>query len=214
MAILSSFLFVIEVMRFSYYIKGEEVVLMQKTNKILKLTLAAMFLSLALVIPLLTGQIPQLGSILCLIHIPIFICGFVCGPKYGLLIGLLAPLLRNMLFSTPVLYPNAIVMAFELSTYGFLSGMLYALLNRKQKPNLFLSIVVLVVAMLVGRLVWGTIYYLLTLLDGSLTFTASMFLSSAFLTAWPGIILQIILIPSLIYSLENLNVLTKFTTRF
>lgn len=52
---------------------------MKKRNDIKKLTLSAMFLALAFVMPFLTGQIPQIGSMLCPMHIPVLLCGFFCG---------------------------------------------------------------------------------------------------------------------------------------
>ena len=45
--------------------------LKMKRNEIMKLTLSAMFLALAFVMPFLTGQIPQIGSMLCPMHIPV-----------------------------------------------------------------------------------------------------------------------------------------------
>ena len=44
-----------------------------------KLTLSAMFMAIAFVLPFLTGQIPQIGSMLCPMHIPVLLCGFFCG---------------------------------------------------------------------------------------------------------------------------------------
>ena len=67
---------------------------MNNRNKILRLVFAAMFLALAYVMPFLTGQIPEIGSMLCPMHIPVLLCGFICGWPWGLLVGLIAPLLR------------------------------------------------------------------------------------------------------------------------
>ena len=47
--------------------------------RVLKLTYSALYLAIALVLPFLTGQIPQIGSMLCPMHIPALLCGFVCG---------------------------------------------------------------------------------------------------------------------------------------
>ena len=52
---------------------------MKKLSNTRTLTLAAMFLALAFVLPFLTGQIPQIGSMLCPMHIPVLLCGFICG---------------------------------------------------------------------------------------------------------------------------------------
>ena len=55
-----------------------------------KLTLSALFLALGLVLPLITGQIPQIGKMLLPMHIPVLLCGMVCGWPYGLAVGCLA----------------------------------------------------------------------------------------------------------------------------
>ena len=60
-----------------------------------QITLSAVFLALALILPFFTGQIPQFGQMLLPMHLPVLICGFVCGWRQGLLVGFLAPLLRS-----------------------------------------------------------------------------------------------------------------------
>ena len=50
---------------------------MKKMN-VKDLVLASMFLAVALVIPFLTGQIPEIGTMLCPMHIPVLLCGFFC----------------------------------------------------------------------------------------------------------------------------------------
>ena len=52
-------------------------------KNIQKLTYSALYLAIALVLPFLTGQIPQIGSMLCPMHIPALLCGFVCGWGWG-----------------------------------------------------------------------------------------------------------------------------------
>ena len=159
-------------------------------KKTFRLVLAAMFLALAMVLPFITGQIPQIGSMLCPMHIPVLLCGFFCGPVYAAAVGFVAPLLRFVLFGMPPLVPTGIAMCFELAAYGAVAGLLYTKLP-KTKANIYVS---LIGAMLAGRLVWGlarTVLYGF----GKGTFGFNAFLSGAFLTAIPGIILHIILIP-------------------
>ena len=64
------------------------------SRRIRRMTYAALYLAIALVLPFLTGQIPEIGSMLCPMHIPALLCGFVCGWPYGLAVGAIAPLLR------------------------------------------------------------------------------------------------------------------------
>ena len=97
-----------------------------KTNTSLKnLVLAAMFMALGFVLPFLTGQIPQIGNMLCPMHFPVFLCGLICGWQYGAVVGFVLPLARSLLLTMPPMYPQAISMAFELLTYGLVAGLLY-----------------------------------------------------------------------------------------
>ena len=93
----------------------------RKSSHVRRLTYAALFLALALVLPFLTGQIPRIGSMLCPMHFPALLCGFVCGWPYGLAVGLIAPVLRSALFGMPPMYPTAVAMALELAAYGAVS---------------------------------------------------------------------------------------------
>lgn len=54
------------------------------SEEIRKITYSALYLAIALVLPFLTGQIPEIGSMLCPMHIPVLLCGFVCGWPWGL----------------------------------------------------------------------------------------------------------------------------------
>lgn len=170
----------------------------QKSPRFLPLVLSAMCLALCMVLPLLTGQIPQVGSALCPMHIPVLLCGLLCGPFYGLAVGAVAPLLRFVLFGMPPLFPTGTAMCFELAAYGFLSGWLCRLLPRKP---LWLYIT-LIAAMLGGRVVWGLAQLVLLGLSGK-SFTLAMFLAGAFTNALPGIILHIVLIPPLVLALRK-----------
>lgn len=169
----------------------------QKTN-VKRLVLSAMFLALAFVLPFLTGQMKQIGNMLCPMHIPVLLCGFFCGGPWGLAVGFLAPLLRSFVLGMPKLFPNAICMAFELATYGFMAGVLHNRLPKK-KINVYIS---LLCSMITGRLVWGLVMFGCLGLDAS-KFGFSAFLTSSVLNSIPGIIVQLVLIPILVITLHK-----------
>ncbi|WP_458407040.1 ECF transporter S component [Anaerotignum sp.] len=168
---------------------------MKKTIDSKKLTLSGMFLALALVMPFLTGQIPQIGSMLCPMHFPVLLCGFFCGGPWGLLVGIIAPLLRSAIFGMPPLFPTAFCMAFELAVYGMVAGHLYRLLP-KEKWAVYVS---LVCAMILGRIVWGIVM----LVCVGAEFGMAAFVAGAVTTALPGIILQLVLIPAIVIVMKK-----------
>ena len=176
---------------------GWQVIIMRKTLN--KLTLTAMFLAIGIVLPFFTGQIPQIGSALLPMHIPVLLCGFICGWQWGLAVGFILPLLRFMLFGMPPIYPYGLAMAFELAAYGFLSGLLYSKAPWQCIKMLYRC---MIAAMVGGRLVWGAVMCLLLGL-GENGFGWAAFISGAFLNAIPGIILQLVFIPAIMLTLDK-----------
>ena len=176
---------------------------MKKTNVRL-LVLAALFLALAMVLPLITGQIPEIGQALSPMHIPVLLCGFICGPLYGAAVGFVSPLLRFAIFGRPPIFPTGVAMAFELLTYGAISGILYKKLPRR----VYTVYIALIAAMLAGRVVWGAVRLIIAGLSSS-AFSWSMFVAGAFTNAVPGIICHIILIPIIILALEKAGLVRK-----
>jgi len=170
-----------------------------KRNNIHNLSLSAMFLALTFLLPLLTGQIPQLGERFCPMHLPVFLCGYLCSGTWGLAVGFIAPLLRSVTVGVPApFFPKAFSIAFELAAYGFISGSLYRLLPKK-KSNLYLS---LVVSMVLGRLVRGFVQLCCVGLDVT-EYTFSAFWTVSVVNALPGIIIQLLLIPVLVTAAEK-----------
>ncbi len=173
---------------------------MKKQKSIQNLTLSAMFLALAFVLPFFTGQIPKIGAMLCPMHIPVILCGFVCGGPWGLVVGFAAPLLRSFIVGMPTLFPKAVAMAFELATYGLMSGILYKALPKK-RGSIYLS---LIISMIAGRLVWGFVQLCCVSFNVS-AFGISAFWAGAVANAVPGIIIQLIFIPLIIMTVQKQN---------
>lgn len=172
---------------------------MKNHKKLLRMVLAAFFLALAYVMPFMTGQIPEIGSMLCPMHLPVLLCGFVCGWPWGLIVGLVAPVFRSLLTGGfPPMFPTAVCMAFELATYGAVAGLMHKILPKK-KVSIYCS---LVIAMLLGRLVWGVAMMICMGASGG-TFTFAAFLAGAITNAIPGIIVQLILVPILVVLIEK-----------
>lgn len=163
-----------------------------------RLVLAAVFLALAFVLPVITGSVPAIGNMLCPMHIPVLLCGFVLGAPWGAAVGICAPLLRSALLGMPPLMPIGIGMVFELAVYGAVSGFCW----RRVRHTLPALYAVLLAAMTAGRLVWGVVRFVLAGLTGT-AFPLSAFVSGALLTALPGIAAQLVLIPLILTALQK-----------
>lgn len=174
----------------------------QNNLTVRRMVSAALCLALCMVLPFLTGQIPQIGSALSPMHIPVLLAGFLCGPWWAMAVGAAAPLLRFALFGMPPIFPTGVAMCFELAAYGLVSGLLYARLPKKT-ANIYVS---LVAAMLTGRVVWGIARAALSGVAGQ-PFTWAAFLAGAFVNAVPGIILHILLVPVIVLALRRAGVM-------
>lgn len=164
-----------------------------------KIVLAGMFIAIGIVLPFLTAGNPQLGNMFLPMHLPVLVAGYVVGWPLGLLVGFITPLLRSVMFGAPPLIPIALSMAFELAAFGAATGFFYRLLPKK-KINIYVT---LVIAMVVGRVVSALAN--MTLLGFGLreSYNFQIFLAGAFVNAWPGLILQIILVPVLVFALQK-----------
>lgn len=166
---------------------------------VLNLCLSAMFVAIGIVLPFVTGQIPQIGSMLLPMHLPVLLCGLICGWQYGAVVGFILPPLRYVLFGMPPIFPTGVSMAFEMAAYGLLVGLLYSRSKWKCVLSLYRS---LILAMIGGRIVWGVVRVICSGVSGN-PFTWKLFLSGAFLTAIPGIILQLVFIPLVMIALDR-----------
>lgn len=167
-------------------------------QKIYDLVLAAMFLAIGIVLPIFTGQIPQIGRMLLPMHLPVLLCGLICGWQYGGAVGFVLPVLRYAMFGIPPM-PNGLAMAFELAAYGIIVGLVYSRSRWQCVISLYRA---LLIAMVGGRLVWAAARVIMTGV-AQVPFTWEIFLADAFLSAIPGIILQLIFIPVLMVALDR-----------
>lgn len=178
-----------------------------KKENVKNLVLSSMFFCLGLVLPFLTGQIPKIGNMLLPMHIPVLLCGLICGWRYGGVVGFFLPTVRSLIFGMPVFFPNAVGMAFELLTYGILSGLIFGKSRRHNILSLYFSLAVTVVC---GRLVWATAQVIMLGL-GEDGFSFALFVTKGFVNAFPGLILQFILIPTIMMIFKKATPTLKTT---
>lgn len=180
-----------------------------KREDIRKMVIAAMLLAIGYMLPFLTMQIKTIGNMFLPMHLPVMLAGFILGWQYGLAVGFILPVTRSLLFGMPQLYPSAIAMSFELATYGVCIGILYWIFGKKGILAVYAA---LIPSMLIGRAVWGMAMIVLMKLNDS-AFAFKVFLTQAFANAFPGIILQLILIPAIMLVLDKTRLVRFGRTR-
>jgi len=173
---------------------------MQTMNSVRRMTLSAVCIALCVVLPIAFHSIPDAGSVFLPMHIPVLICGMICGWPYGLLCGLLGPLTSSVLTGMP---PVAFLpaMMVECGTYGLVSGLVLKFIRTKSTyADLYVA---LIVAMLAGRVVSG--------IAKALIFTPglamSAWITASFVTALPGILIQLLFLPSVVLTLMKARVI-------
>lgn len=177
----------------------------------LSITTTALFIALGLTLPILFHTTGVSGRLFLPMHIPVLLCGLICGPYMGALCGAVVPILSS-LTGMPVLFPVGLSMSLELAVYGAVGGLCMRIFRRYPALEKIYPVLSLLVAMLIGRGVGGIASALFYALAG-MEYSFQIFLSGAFITALPGIILQLLLIPSILYFLKRSGVLEKYLPR-
>ena len=167
---------------------------MKKTNKI---TIGAMCLAIGIMFPQVTHFLPEFASKLSLMHIPVYVAGIICGPLYGLFVGVFSPLFSMLFFNMPKI-PSCYSMMIELGAYGLFSGLFFRLI--KTKSDLFNIYSSLIISMLIGKLIYGVCNALI-FKAGEYSF--AIWISAAFINGILGIILHLIIVPSICFFLKK-----------
>ena len=178
-----------------------------KKQKTMILVLAGLFLALGLLLPMALGHwtgIPRFGMIFLPMHIPILLCGLICGYRWGAIVGFIVPLLSFFIFAMPPFIAIALWMAFELAVYGLVAGIVI------KKANMFIA---LIVAMVCGRIVLAISQAIIISITGEFAFISyfavGVFLTETFITALPGIAIQLVLIPAVMIALKKARLLPE-----
>lgn len=152
----------------------------------------------------------NVASLVSAMHLPIFLAGILCGNTLGLVAGLITPVVSFLCSGRPS-FPNQLVpMVVELVVYGFLCGYLRSIFV-KGKTEKFATVISLVIAMIVGRLL-SSLASTLILYSVDVPFAVAWWTSfiHKFTSTWVGIIIQLALVPSTLLALKRNGVLLKY----
>lgn len=176
----------------------------RSNGDLLRLILAGILIALALVLPLLIGDVQVMNQGISPMHIPAMIAGLTCGPLWGAVVGIVSPLLRGFIFGKPVFPVGSVPMALELAVYGAVCGALYLLQRRrgKDRPHLPMIYLAMVVAMLLGRCAGGIGKVIVTGMQGN-GYSFPTFIAAYFTGTWVGAIIHLVLVPAVVTALER-----------
>ncbi|MBQ9950973.1 MAG: ECF transporter S component [Clostridia bacterium] len=165
-------------------------------SSIKKICVTAIMIALCCILPTMF-HMAGLGTAFSPMHIPVLLCGLICGGWYGLFCGVAGPILSSLLTGMPGA-SMLLSMVPELIAYGLITGLAMRLIRTgKLTADLYIS---LIIAMLAGRVVGGIAKALVFMGSGE-AFTLSVWVSSYFVTALPGIICHLIVVPVLVMAL-------------
>lgn len=167
-----------------------------------QLVRAALLIAIGLILPQVFHSIQNVGSIFLPMHIPVLIGGFILNPYYALCVGIVTPILSSVFTGMPPI-PSLYVMILELASYG----LFIPLLHNNVKIGVYPS---LIGGMLAGRVISIIGNYLILHILMSRSFSITTVAVGLFIKGIPGIVIQIILIPLIVYALKrNLNMVVN-----
>jgi niacin transporter len=158
------------------------------------ISLTGLLLATGVIFPFIFHQFGIAGRIFLPMHVPVFLAGLILGPWAGLLVGALSPGLSAVMTGMPPA-ALAIPMTPELAVYGLVSGLLF----RGTRTGLYVS---LLGAMILGRLVWLPMAVFIAPLLGFPGRTLVVALAAQ-VVGWPGIVLQLLLVPPIVLKLRT-----------
>ncbi len=176
---------------------------MQKMSAVKKSILTAVCIALCVVLPQAFHAVPNAGSIYLPMHIPVLLCGLICGWPYGLLCGLAGPALSALITGMP---PAAVLpgMMVECGVYGLAAGLIMQFVHtQKVYADLYIS---LIGAMLLGRVASGIAK---ALIFSAGSYSMASWVAGSFVTALPGIIIQLVLLPSIVFALMRAHLIPE-----
>lgn len=180
-------------------------ILMNQLSSVKRATMTAICIALCYVLPLAFHALGG-GTYFSPMHIPVLLCGLVCGPGYGLFCGLAG----SLICSTTGM-PNVTQLPYflpELMTYGLMCGLMMKAIHTKHTlADVYIS---MIVSMITGRIIGGIAQALtVQLLGTGVVFNISIWATSYFVSAIPGIIAHLVIVPILYMTLAKAKLIPR-----
>lgn len=160
-----------------------------------ELVLSGLLLATGILLPMVFHMFGMTGPIALPMHIPVLIGGFLLPPQLALALGIITPITSGLLTGMPVMFPMSIIMAVELGIYGLTASIATRKFNLSSIPSLIIS-------MITGRIGAGiTVAALVQIF--AVKMNPLIYVKGGLVTGLPGIVIQLIFIPSLVYAIKR-----------
>jgi hypothetical protein len=142
-------------------------------------------------------HILHLGQIFMPMYLPLVALGFMVSPPIAAGTSFLVPLISGALTGMPPFFPPiSPVMSIELAVMGTLIAVL-----RQKWPDGY-EYLILIPVLLLGRVMNFTLVYIIS---RSMELPAGFLAGASFLAGWPGLLLIIAVVPSLVRTLRRMK---------
>ncbi len=150
----------------------------------------SLLVAVGVILPMAFHMVGAGGSIFLPMHIPVFLAGIILGPWFGMIVGAVTPFLSSFLTGMPPMLPMLPIMFVELALYGLIIGYIC----HTKKLHIYIG---LILSMVIGRIGVGLVVWVMVSFFNMTRLPANpvLFISGAIITGFPGIIIQLILIP-------------------
>lgn len=168
---------------------------MKKKITTRELVLSGLLFASGIILPMIFHVFGMTGPIALPMHIPVLLGGFLLSPIMALFLGIITPITSGLLTGMPVMFPMAVIMAVELGVYGITASFSTRNLKLTSIPSLIIS-------MIAGRIAAGLTVAILVQIF-SVKMNPIVYVTGAIVTGIPGIVIQLIFIPSLVYAINK-----------
>lgn len=166
-------------------------------SNVKKMVFTALLIALGVLLPIALHSVPNAAFVLLPMHVPVLMCGIICGFSYGLACGILTPIVSSLLTGMP---PMAILpsMICELAVYGLIAGLIMNFIKTK---NIYIKVYIsLIGSMICGRIIFGLLN---AFIFKAGDYSVQVWVAAAFVTALPGVLIQLVLIPAIVIALQK-----------
>lgn len=167
-----------------------------RNNTTRYLVLSGLFVGIGLLLPIVFHAF-GLGKTFLPMHIPVLLAGFVLPVPYAAMVGALTPFLSSVLTSMPPFFPMMPTMVAELMVYAIAASLL------RMHANVYVA---LFVSMVFGRVASGVAVWALLRFFSVQLPAPAVWIASAVSTGVPGIVVQLVFIPPIVYLLKKSNI--------